>query len=873
MIITTAQIIHSTLLKIIFAIFLLFITLAFVLARGVTIDHIELPGFEISEFYIKLDKKLIIEIGELRIEGKRGGNGPSLHSMNRLGKALRLLPVLFEKIRIDNASIGGKTVHILFFEDLFYIETDDIQLATRIYFDEKRKILFSKIETLHLLRPELSLSGKFAYETKSGIWKGEGEYSGLNLDGNFSIWQKGDLIGFDIDSDPTDSIQPLVDFLNPPEPIKVWIYPKIPAKKYILHHFRGTVRLGDDGKVLFDPEKVEGFATAYDAKIHFHPKVPPVKTKRIDVTYKHNILAFKLYRPLFEKKRLDGSRVRIRNLVPVDGRPCELDAHIVVRDRFDRSIQKILEAYHIPVPFIQTKGTLDATVDLTIALVNGRVVSYRGDYRTESAELLFDGVLPVPVKNLHVLSRDKKVTIEKCFVTLNPYLDASLRGVIDLAGKRGDFHVTVENLKYGVSPNLPLFHIKDRPLHVTMDFRKKIVFEIPDLHTTVGYGSGGKLYFSAENLRYFKPFFDGPLRPIEGGTLTIDYDGKAIEGRGTILYPNDILSYRNLPIHRFDIDFHASSEKIVAKINEKIHLMHKEKLTTIDFEKIDIRLMQLREFLKPYIREMGTKKAETPSSSSSQLLRIHAKESVLYTNFARVPCDAYQVKITTANPFSILFESQHGSGKINAILYNDDIKIVGKHLPDRVIHGIPALKELHGGYFDFDAIGTMEDIRGTIVVRRTLWAKSPIYNNILAALNSVPAILMLKNPGFSSRGFKIDKGVIKYRYRPPLFTFEKIDIHGKSANIFGKGTIDFERERIHVKMRIKFLETISKTMKKVPVAGYILFGKDGTISIGLSVEGSMKDPKVKTSAAKDILEAPINIIKRTFTFPFHLFGR
>jgi hypothetical protein len=225
----------------------------------------------------------------------------------------------------------------------------------------------------------------------------------------------------------------------------------------------------------------------------------------------------------------------------------------------------------------------------------------------------------------------------------------------------------------------------------------------------------------------------------------------------------------------------------------------------------------------------------------------------------------------TLHPYSTLFESKNGSGTIHGLFYDDNIKIVGRHLPDRVIHGIPALDDLYGGYFNFDAVGRFDDFNGTVTFQDTLWTNSAVYNNILATLNTVPAILTLKNPGFNKKGFKIKKGAIRYHYRSPVFHFDSIAIHGESANIFGKGAIDFEKESIDVKMRIQFLESVSATMHKIPIAGYILLGDDGTISLGLSVTGPLKDPKVKTSAAKDIVTAPLNIIKRTITFPFHLF--
>ena len=58
---------------------------------------------------------------------------------------------------------------------------------------------------------------------------------------------------------------------------------------------------------------------------------------------------------------------------------------------------------------------------------------------------------------------------------------------------------------------------------------------------------------------------------------------------------------------------------------------------------------------------------------------------------------------------------------------------------------------------------------------------------------------------------------------------------------------------------------------KIPIVGYILFGKD-SISTSLKVTGSIYDPDVSTTVAKDMIIAPLNIIKRALLLPVELFS-
>ena len=61
------------------------------------------------------------------------------------------------------------------------------------------------------------------------------------------------------------------------------------------------------------------------------------------------------------------------------------------------------------------------------------------------------------------------------------------------------------------------------------------------------------------------------------------------------------------------------------------------------------------------------------------------------------------------------------------------------------------------------------------------------------------------------------------------------------------------------------------SVSKIPLVGYILLGNE-TISASLKVDGKLSNPDVHTQIAKDIIIAPLNIIKRTLMLPFHLFS-
>jgi len=54
------------------------------------------------------------------------------------------------------------------------------------------------------------------------------------------------------------------------------------------------------------------------------------------------------------------------------------------------------------------------------------------------------------------------------------------------------------------------------------------------------------------------------------------------------------------------------------------------------------------------------------------------------------------------------------------------------------------------------------------------------------------------------------------------------------------------------------------------LVGYILMGEDKSLTVGLSITGSLDKPVVKTTTAQDIVSLPLQILKRTLESPIKL---
>ena len=129
----------------------------------------------------------------------------------------------------------------------------------------------------------------------------------------------------------------------------------------------------------------------------------------------------------------------------------------------------------------------------------------------------------------------------------------------------------------------------------------------------------------------------------------------------------------------------------------------------------------------------------------------------------------------------------------------------------------------------------------------------------------------MQDPGLTAKGFKIREGKILYRIiKKDKVIFDTIYIKGATATIVGKGTLDIKTKKLNIELAVQTVRKLGKIVGSVPVLGYILMGEDNSITFGLKLSGTLDNPKVETSAAKEILSLPFDLIKRTLQSPAHI---
>ncbi|MGC9352073.1 MAG: AsmA-like C-terminal domain-containing protein, partial [Sulfurovum sp.] len=437
-------------------------------------------------------------------------------------------------------------------------------------------------------------------------------------------------------------------------------------------------------------------------------------------------------------------------------------------------------------------------------------------------------------------------------------------GRVKLRKKEAEIAVDLHSLHSGEGGKEKYFEIRDKKLTIALDYRKGMHIKIPELAFSISE-EANTTQFSFKDLNLIKPYIKDKAYIQEGGSADIftdDFKTFTFEGllrRNTcFFYEGDDLCHTRVPcsgkITPKGIDFYA--------FNKRLHFNETKSRVMLNRLNID---------LKRFLQYFSTQYEEgSITGKKGESLVIIGKESNLrYKNYTLVT-DSYDVEVKPNGDIKAIGSSEGDIVKFEK--KGDIFSVNALRIKDEVLHPLIDFNGLKKGRYSLKISGELDKLmKGRIIIEGGVMRDFKAYNNTIALINTLPALAMLQDPGFSKEGFKIKKGVAEYQIiKGEKIVLDSIYIKGKSSTLVGKGVIDLKKNRIDIQLAIRTAKTLGNVMGKIPLIGYILMGEDKSMTIGLTIKGTLDKPKVKTSAAEEILVLPLELIKRTIESPIQM---
>lgn len=829
------------------------IIVAFVLtlAHGVSVERFECRAFLVEGLYIKLDKKLILNVSNLKIhKEKTPKSQTSLEQIASNIKKLKLIGLLFEEINLSRVGYENMEFSLVFLDDLFYLDTSFLSVNIGLSEDEEEDegLIKGEVRELRFKDFNVTFNGAVSADLKHGIYDFTGVFTSYELSGKASAKMRGKRVDYNITdvSAPTikDFMENLAKITELDPEIKNWIYGYITAENYHIDELSGHYTLGKD----FDANSIFGRAHASNLKVKFETTLPPALISEANVTLASNALNFDLFKPTWEGKNLNGSRVQIKNLI--EGKT-DVVVSLATDSLLDAKVAGLLKAYDIDLGIIQKSGKMTSELRLDIfvepfeVVPNGRFEPRGsnlniggGDFFTPSASVILEG---------------DKVKIEKARLK-NDIFDASFEGLIDVENENGAFNAVFDSVKVGGGEVLSMRNVKD-----------KILMDFSNARTLVKTNSLGLELVLSEDENEIKIASLAPLAKYSNLMRELN----ATDGELSVATRDFENFDASLKTFKFEMGLADANGKPYVNDDFRVHIAKNGKVTGAAASG-KIKFETAGEAVKLRLDGIGILVDSDDEDFSKKRVDFEGKNvSFFLTDVNRTLKFESCSGMSEGKNFD--FNGKLGGGKLVLVRRPGSLYVDGLGLNDDFVNSMLNVNFFKGGNFDVRLRGLdWEHFKTQIKAQNTHLAGYKFTQKLLSFLDSVPALLSFRVPDFNDDGFSVNAGEMYIQRRANDLNISAAELHGTSADIAGVGHIDLESKAINVDLELKILKGATSIIGKIPLLNYIVLGADKTISTVIEVRGTLDEPKFETGVVGDILTTPFNLIKNILSLPFNL---
>jgi uncharacterized protein involved in outer membrane biogenesis len=181
--------------------------------------------------------------------------------------------------------------------------------------------------------------------------------------------------------------------------------------------------------------------------------------------------------------------------------------------------------------------------------------------------------------------------------------------------------------------------------------------------------------------------------------------------------------------------------------------------------------------------------------------------------------------------------------------------------------------ELRGEGEDFQKVKESLNGRLRLEIENGVIERFNILSKIFSLLN-VSQLFSGRLPDLVTRGLPYHQITANIHIKDGIASTEDFLVDSDAMKITLVGKVDVGKNLIDAKIGIHPLVTLDTVLSRVPIAGYILTGKDKAfLSYIYEVEGDLDDPKIKALPIKSISEGFFGIIKRLLETPLRPFQK
>ena len=379
------------------------------LKNGVYIEDISLQNIKVKKLYIKWDEKISVLIEEIGIAEEKNDNYPNVD---------------YEKIikKVKNSLTYSKWFKEIVVEKISYKE---IRGAFKYLENEKGFInvsspyfilngsLYSESGLFHLSIDKFTITNKnteiggdilFSIKDELELTAALGIQTGSDTKLNLYAHSNKEKLLYVLESNESiKDTRQIVDLFSVDPKAKYWIYDAIKMSSLSIGTFYGWLEYKNIDKAYLN---MHVKAVANDLTYTYDEKVDSVRTKSTDLEFKDGVLYIRPQEAYSYDFFLDKSWLKI----DFSKKEELLTLYLLFEGQANKDLLHLLDRYGIKLPFIQTKGSIDANLRLDINLITTDVEAI-GDFYAKEAQINYLD-LDIDIFDAHIFIKNSDVKVQ-----------------------------------------------------------------------------------------------------------------------------------------------------------------------------------------------------------------------------------------------------------------------------------------------------------------------------------------------------------------------------------------------------------------------------------------------------------------------------
>ncbi|PUE63820.1 DUF3971 domain-containing protein [Arcobacter caeni] len=475
--------------------FLIIISFFSFLYTGIKIDSFSFSNILVSQFYIKMDKKLILTIDNIEYKSEKTTTSSSFEELKNSIEILPKVLKFFQKIKINKLKVNDNEFEIILDDEILYLDNKYINIASKI--DTISNQVVFELYSLYLKDLNLLFDGKVKIDYFNEKIDYYGNFYYENLQSSINVEMTKKIAKIYLVSEPFKSLKFLKNFLHLPDIAESWMYDNVKGDIKV----EGLYAEYDLVNNQILEKSIQGKAQIKDAKIRFHKDVDVVDTKSLDIYFKDNKLHFNLIEPIFKGKKLDGSFVVINNLT--SEKNGQVDVFLKTNSKLDKDILDILKAYHITLPVLQKSGNTQASLLMKFPYDTAKNMSTYGEFFLNDAKVAINN-FEFESKNAEVILDDSLIKIKNGDFKYKDMINATVNLNLDIQTLKSQGEANIKSFLIKEENKESIVEIKDKNTAIDLDFNNEVNILLKDLGTNIKISD--LIYVNIDDLSKIYPY-------------------------------------------------------------------------------------------------------------------------------------------------------------------------------------------------------------------------------------------------------------------------------------------------------------------------------------------------------------------------------